>query len=374
MSITPFLPGLPAPVPTDGAPAATDQSGDLGVVFGDALAAALLATVPLPTTPVTPVVEVGGGPAPSIEASGPDAGSRPLTNLSAASREVSRLVAGAPHTSTTDGLVAGAPHTSTTDGLVAGAPHTSTTDGLVAGAPHTSTTDGLVAGAPHTSPTGGLEATGADAGNPGLANLPAASPEVSRLVAGAPPTSTATAPTVERAVVQQVFPEVTRLVASTPTDRPGTHRITLTLQPEQLGEVRVTLVVKDGAVQVRLAGNANDLAGSAAVHRALSTGVPELQRLLERSGATEARVLVRDPFSPTQPTAPHAPVAATGQTSGSTVSADAGRDGASTWDRSSGDPDQRRHRRDVPEPPPLAPAPPATTPTTTPSGHLDRSL
>jgi flagellar hook-length control protein FliK len=348
MSITPFLPGLPAPVPTDGAPAATDQSGDLGVVFGDALAAALLATVPLPTTPVTPLVEVGGGPAPSIEASGPDAASRPLTNLSAASREVSRLVAGAPHTSTTDGLVAGAPHTSTTDGLVAGAPH--------------------------TSPTGGLEATGADAGNPGLANLPAASPEVSRLVAGAPPTSTATAPTVERAVVQQVFPEVTRLVASTPTDRPGTHRITLTLQPEQLGEVRVTLVVKDGAVQVRLAGNANDLAGSAAVHRALSTGVPELQRLLERSGATEARVLVRDPFSPTQPTAPHAPVAATGQTSGSTVSADAGRDGASTWDRSSGDPDQRRHRRDVPEPPPLAPAPPATTPTTTPSGHLDRSL
>nr|WP_281367349.1 flagellar hook-length control protein FliK [Nocardioides kongjuensis] len=165
------------------------------------------------------------------------------------------------------------------------------------------------------------------------------------------------------------------MVTSTPTDRPGTHRITLTLQPEQLGEVRVTLVVKDGAVQVRLAGNANDLAGSAAVHRALSTGAPELQRLLERSGATEARVLVRDPFSPAapQPTAPNAPVAATSHASGSTVSADAGRDGASAWNRSSGDPDQRRHRRDVPEPPPLAPVLPPTTPTT-PSGQLDRSL
>ena len=51
----------------------------------------------------------------------------------------------------------------------------------------------------------------------------------------------------------------------------------------------------------------------------------------------------------------------------------AGRDGASAWNRSSGDPDQRRHRRDVPEPPPLAPVLPPTTPTT-PSGQLDRSL
>ncbi|MBM0124192.1 flagellar hook-length control protein FliK [Pimelobacter simplex] len=188
-------------------------------------------------------------------------------------------------------------------------------------------------------------------------------------------------------MVQQVFPEVTRLVASTPTDRPGTHRITLTLQPEHLGEVRVTLVVKDGAVQVRLAGNAADAAGNAAVHRALSTGVPELQRLLERSGATEAKVLVRDPFSPTapQPTAPSAPVAATsqsgqtgqtghngqnGQPGGSTVSPDAGREGASAWNRSSGDPDQRQQRRDAPEPPH------ALTPTapTTPAGQLDRTL
>src|SRR3954452_2287520 len=50
---------------------------------------------------------------------------------------VSRLVAGAPRTSTTDArLVAGAPRTSTTEArLVAGAPRTSTTEArLVAGA------------------------------------------------------------------------------------------------------------------------------------------------------------------------------------------------------------------------------------------------
>ncbi|MFC7505674.1 flagellar hook-length control protein FliK, partial [Nocardioides sp. GCM10030258] len=91
---------------------------------------------------------------------------------------------------------------------------------------------------------------------------------------------------VERAVVAQVFPEVTRLASS----GNGTHRITLTLQPAQLGEVRVTLVVRDGAVRVRMSGEAGD----GAVRQALATGAPELQRMLERAGATEARILVRD--------------------------------------------------------------------------------
>lgn len=91
---------------------------------------------------------------------------------------------------------------------------------------------------------------------------------------------------VERAVAAQVFPEVTRLASS----GNGTHRITLTLQPAQLGEVRVTLVVRDGAVRVRMSGEAGD----GAVRQALASGAPELQRMLERAGATEARILVRD--------------------------------------------------------------------------------
>ncbi|WP_207009095.1 flagellar hook-length control protein FliK [Nocardioides aromaticivorans] len=86
----------------------------------------------------------------------------------------------------------------------------------------------------------------------------------------------------------------------------GTHRITLTLQPEQLGEVRVTLVVKDGAVHVRLAGG-EGIEG-AAVHRALAGEAPELQRLLERTGA-EARVTVRDPFAPLLPSTTPSPQA-----------------------------------------------------------------
>jgi hypothetical protein len=59
------------------------------------------------------------------------------------------------------------------------------------------------------------------------------------------------------------------------------------LQPEALGEVRVTLTVRDGAVQVQLTGG-DDAA------RALAEGAPELRRVLEMAGATEARVVVRD--------------------------------------------------------------------------------
>ncbi len=115
---------------------------------------------------------------------------------------------------------------------------------------------------------------------------------------------------VTKALVQQVFPEVTRVVSTVLAPAPapgaarpasGTHRITLTLQPEQLGEVRVTLVVRDGAVHVRLAGAEG--AEGAAVHRALAGEAPELQRILERTGA-EARVSVRDPFPPLLPPAP----------------------------------------------------------------------
>lgn len=75
----------------------------------------------------------------------------------------------------------------------------------------------------------------------------------------------------------------------------GTHRISLTLQPEHLGEVRVTLVVRDGNVRVDLAatggeGRASDI---------LRNDLPELHRLLENSGTTDARLTVRDlPASP----------------------------------------------------------------------------
>ncbi len=104
-------------------------------------------------------------------------------------------------------------------------------------------------------------------------------------------TATAAAPThaPATAVREQVFGEVTSLVSR----GPGTHRITLTLHPETLGEVRVVMTVRDGAVHVRLAAGAE-------AHQALLDGSSELGHLLERAGATESRVVVRE-FTPATP-------------------------------------------------------------------------
>jgi flagellar hook-length control protein FliK len=119
---------------------------------------------------------------------------------------------------------------------------------------------------------------------------PATVPDGS-LAAAAPPTpaaatSAATAPEpapAPHAVTRQVFPEVARLVSR----GDGSHRLTMTLQPEALGEVRVTLTVRQGEVHVRLA------AGEEA-RAALLEGSAELRRVLELSGATDTRVVVRD--------------------------------------------------------------------------------
>jgi len=80
-------------------------------------------------------------------------------------------------------------------------------------------------------------------------------------------------------VAHQVFDRIERLASS----GDGTHRVTLRLDPGSLGEVRVMLTVRDGRVRVRLA------AGDEA-RLALTQGVPDLQRLLQRHGAGEVRV------------------------------------------------------------------------------------
>jgi hypothetical protein len=96
-------------------------------------------------------------------------------------------------------------------------------------------------------------------------------------------TSTAPEVTAPEQVTRQVFPEVTSLVSR----GNGTHRITLTLNPEALGEVRVVMTVRDGAVVVRLAAGQD-------AQQALADGSPELTRLLELAGASETRIVVRD--------------------------------------------------------------------------------
>ena len=121
------------------------------------------------------------------------------------------------------------------------------------------------------SPAGALATAGATAAvQPAGAATPSATP--------GPPSPVAHVP-----AVAQVVPEVTRLVSR----GNGVHRLTMLLQPEALGEVRVTLTVRDGAVQVHLTGG-EDAA------RALAEGAPELRRVLELAGASDARVVVRD--------------------------------------------------------------------------------
>lgn len=95
----------------------------------------------------------------------------------------------------------------------------------------------------------------------------------------------ATAPATAPPVAEQVLPEIVRLVNATSTAT--TRRVTLQLAPEALGDVRVVLSVRDGAVRVSLA------AGQEA-QRALLEGTPELRRLLESTGVSDPRIVVRD--------------------------------------------------------------------------------
>ncbi len=98
-------------------------------------------------------------------------------------------------------------------------------------------------------------------------------------VAAAAPATTAQAATP----VVQVATETVRMFQA----GNGLHRVTITLNPESLGQVRVSLSVKDGQVSVRLAA-------SESARHTLVEGAPELRRLLEAVGATDVRVVVRD--------------------------------------------------------------------------------
>ncbi|WP_185994592.1 flagellar hook-length control protein FliK [Nocardioides campestrisoli] len=120
---------------------------------------------------------------------------------------------------------------------------------------------------------------------PGALVLPAGMAAVAPTAA--PDAPAPAAPASSAHVTSQVFGEVTSLVSR----GNGTHRITLQLNPEALGEVRVTLTVRNGEVTVSFA------AGDQARH-ALLEGAPELVRLLELTGASESRIQVRDPSAP----------------------------------------------------------------------------
>lgn len=100
-------------------------------------------------------------------------------------------------------------------------------------------------------------------------------------------------------VTAQVFPTVPALL----TRGEGTHSLMLRLHPADLGEVQVTVTVRDGVVDVTLsAGREAQLA--------LRTGVGELRSLIDLAGATSGHVVIRDlpggaapAAQPPQPTA-----------------------------------------------------------------------
>lgn len=119
-------------------------------------------------------------------------------------------------------------------------------------------------------------------------------------VTGTATTDPTGAPALARSITDQVHgrvvAEVTRL-ASDPNR--SSHRMTLRLDPGTLGEVRVVLAMRDGAVRVRLA--AHEVA-----HEALAAAAPELRRLLEDAGQ-QARVVVRELATPPAGVAPAAP-------------------------------------------------------------------
>jgi hypothetical protein len=99
-------------------------------------------------------------------------------------------------------------------------------------------------------------------------------------------------------VADQVFPEVLR---ATTNAEAGTSRVTIKLNPESLGEVRVVLTQRGGELEVSIA------AGSDA-RRALTDGASELRRLLESVGRPDSRILIRDlPNGPLAPVTPNAP-------------------------------------------------------------------
>ncbi|MCX6400734.1 MAG: flagellar hook-length control protein FliK [Propionibacteriales bacterium] len=340
MSIAPFLPAPVAPTPAEaGTPTDAQPGADGEVAFMDALAAAL-AVMPAPT-PAAPSVEAPAmAPNPPLVEEVAQQPSRdPLLQTPAVAPEIipSQGLETGRETALLDQRPAPAPVPALLAPAVPATPALPATTSSAATAAAPATPVGELAQQPSRDPlspagTGrpeledGAQQPSRDAVSPSTAGrrelqdlpgpgtgrphalleqrpagdqaaVPPTAAHNSRLETPNVPPQAPISPTsraetghlVERAVVTQVFPEITRLVSS----GNGTHRITLTLQPAQLGEVRVTLVVRDGAVRVRMSGEAGD----SVVRQALATGAPELQRMLERAGATEARVLVRDPSS-----------------------------------------------------------------------------
>jgi flagellar hook-length control protein FliK len=110
------------------------------------------------------------------------------------------------------------------------------------------------------------------------------------------------------AVLDQVLPTLPRMVSR----GDGTHSLTLKLHPADLGEVHLTVTVKNGTVDVTLAAGA-------AARDALRDGAGQLRSILDVTGHTAGQLVIRD-----LPTTTAAPAAATDTTLTGQTFTDAG--------------------------------------------------
>lgn len=292
------LPGaVPGTVPTVGRPAEETDEATTEPETGDAAADqdSTLLDAFLLTNAVTGTV---GTPTPVVPAQAPALALAGLDQ--AAAQQVVEAVDGA------EGLLApvGDPDAPVLPGAIA--PATDATDATVpvvargtaaapAGVPQDAATPTVVTAEPDA-----LVPVVAPAGQPAAEAEPTAAPApvapVVRVEAPAglaalapvtaPVATTAVAPTAPvtpAAIVDQIAPHVTSLAES----GPGVHRLSLTLDPAELGQVRVVLVQRHDEMHVVLSA-------SEGARAALQQGSPELRRLLEAVGLPEARVTITD--------------------------------------------------------------------------------
>lgn len=300
---------LPTGLPGTGGDAADGRSTGAGTASAtvDALTKTLTAT--LPTTLLAQLPEGTGQAAAATGQTVAGAGTATSLPTGAAATGATGLptavaLAGLP----TLPVAADLARTSTTPATDATAPVLPTTvpalQGLTAqggGQGDTRTGAGSDDGTSGQSAAGDADPTAVlTATDPLLATLPAAQPAAidsaaasiaAAAVAGTTATAATSTVTVDpepqqtAAVLRQVFPEVTRVA----TSGQGTHRVAITLHPEDLGEVRVTVVVRAGTVHVDVA--TDPIHGIA--RAALEHGAPELRRLLEATGS-DAQVRFRE--------------------------------------------------------------------------------
>lgn len=295
MSISPLPPSAAVVgTPTDATGATADHAatGFAALVAGLlAQAAVPQAVVAPPPAPAEPEHEESAGEdaAPGTEAAAA-AGPQPVVPLTSAPLHLLGAVAagrpGGGDTSPVAGSAAtavSAPPSAPVTPAAAG-----TYDAGTASEPAPATT--TPSSSPRDLPVTAAEPSGP---TPAPGPTPPAVPTVPAPSAPSVGPSTSTTDHRPLPVATQLGPEVTRLVSR----GDGVHRLTMRLQPEALGEVRVTLTLRHGEVHVRLA------AGDEA-QRALAEGAPELRRVLELAGASDPRIVVRDLSGTPGPTSP----------------------------------------------------------------------